>query len=42
MLFTKLFGSLLAYSYLCTVRMNVLATPLSAGSKPLSTLLHFK
>ncbi len=38
----NLFGSLLAYSYLCSVRMKVLATPLSAGSKTLSPLLHFK
>jgi len=26
--------------YLCTVRMKVLATPLSAGSKALQILLH--
>ena len=38
----NLFGSLLAYSYLCSVRMKVLATPLSAGSKTEPPLLHFK
>lgn len=27
-------------AYLCTVRMKVLAKPLSAGSKALQTLLH--
>ena len=27
-------------AYLCTVRMKVLATPLSAGSKALQILLH--
>ncbi len=28
--------------YLCTVRTIVLTTPLSAGSKTLSPLLHFR
>jgi len=28
--------------YLCGVRTTVLTTPLSAGSKTLSPLLHFK
>ena len=37
-----LFGGLLAYSYLCSVRTLVLTTPLSAGSKTLSPLLHLK
>jgi len=38
----KKFGSYQINAYLCTVRMHVLATPLSAGSKTLSPLLHFK
>ena len=38
----KRLASLDNYSYLCTVRTNVLTTPLSAGSKTLSPLLHFR
>ena len=39
MLFTKLFGSLLSYSYLCTVRMKVLAIRAeSREGKTISTL----
>ncbi|MBQ8099552.1 MAG: hypothetical protein IJ244_08550, partial [Bacteroidaceae bacterium] len=34
------FGNFENSSYLCTVRRNVLATPLSAGSKALQILLH--
>jgi hypothetical protein len=32
-IFLNLFGSLFAYLYLCNVKMYVLTTPLSAGSK---------
>ena len=34
------FGSYQKNTYLCNVRMKVLATPLSAGSKALQILLH--
>ena len=39
---TKIFGSFKISSYLCSVKNVFLTTPLSAGSKPLSTLLHLK
>ena len=36
------FGSEGKNAYLCSVRTLVLTTPLSAGSKALSILLHFE
>ena len=36
------FGTFMISLYLCSVRMKVLTTPLSAGSKTLSPLLHFR
>ena len=36
------FGTFIISSYICTVRAKVLTTPLNAGSKALSILLHFK
>jgi len=38
----ELFGRLTKNAYLCSVRTIVLTTPLSAGSKTLSPLLHLK
>ena len=38
----KRFGDKRKYSYLCSVKMNILTTPLSAGSKALLILLHLK
>ena len=38
----KKFGTFMISLYLCSVRTNVLTTPLSAGSKTLSPLLHFR
>jgi len=38
----KKFGIFKKSFYLCTVRTKVLTTPLSAGSKTLSPLLHLK
>ena len=40
--FTKIFGTYRNNSYICSVKSLLLATPLSAGSKTLSTLLHKK
>lgn len=40
--FAKMFGTYRNNSYLCSVKSLLLATPLSAGSKTLSTLLHLK
>jgi len=37
---TKIFSN--NNAYLCSVKMYVLTTPLSAGSKTLSPLLHLK
>ena len=36
------FGTFMISLYLCSVRTTVLTTPLSAGSKTLSPLLHFR
>ena len=36
------FGGYQKNPYLCIVKMNILTTPLSAGSKPVSKLLHLK
>jgi len=38
----ELFANIGNYAYLCSVKANVLATPLNAGSKTLSPLLHLK
>ena len=40
--FLFLFGTFMISLYLCSVRTIVLTTPLSAGSKTLSPLLHFR
>ena len=38
----EIFGSYRNSSYLCSVKMNHLTTPLNAGSKTVSPLLHLK